>query len=135
MVSLAGPEWSHILPILVIFLPFGFRKIQGMARAAYITDRLARWFYGEFYAVVVRFWLQCPCDFGRAHSQNGRRADDSSAPLIPCAARIAVVTVLAAAFFGQQQRGSRVGRAESGHPRDRWYCFCRLVPGEQAMFI
>lgn len=96
------------MPILVIFFAtLGVLEDTGyMARAAYVTDRFMHMMglHGKsFMPLLLGFGCNVPAVLG-ARIIDGQRARLLTillAPLVPCAAQLAVVTVLAAAFFGR----------------------------------
>lgn len=95
------------LPILLIFFAvLGFLEDTGyMARAAYITDR---WMHTmglhgkSFLPLLLGFGCNVPAILGARiiETRRARLLTILLAPLVPCAARVAVVTLLAAIFFG-----------------------------------
>ena len=96
------------LPILVIFFAsLGFLEDTGyMSRAAFLSDR---WMHKmglhgkSFMPILLGFGCNVPAVLGTRiiESHRSRLLTTMLIPLIPCTARIAVITVLAAAFFGQ----------------------------------
>ncbi len=95
------------LPILVIFFAvLGFLEDTGyMARAAYLTDRFMHMMglHGKsFMPLLLGFGCNVPAILGSriVESRRARLLTIFLAPLIPCTARLAVVAVLTAAFFG-----------------------------------
>ena len=94
------------LPILVIFFAtMGFLEDVGyMARAAYVMDRFmhAMGLHGKsFMPLFLGFGCNVPAIMGTRviESRRGRLLTIMLAPLVPCAARLAVLTVLVPAFF------------------------------------
>ena len=95
------------LPILIIFfVVLGFLEDTGyMARAAYLTDRFMHLMglHGKsFMPLLLGFGCNVPAILGTRiiESWRARLLTMMIAPLIPCTAQIAVVTVLASVFFG-----------------------------------
>ncbi len=95
------------LPILIIFFAvLGFLEDTGyMARAAYVTDRFMHLMglHGKsFIPLLLGFGCNVPAILGTriVETQRAQRLTIMLAPLVPCAARMAVVVVLSAAFFG-----------------------------------
>ena len=96
------------LPILVIFFAsLGFLEDTGyMSRAAFLSDR---WMHKmglhgkSFMPILLGFGCNVPAVLGTRiiESRRSRLLTTLLIPLIPCTARMAVITVLAAAFFGQ----------------------------------
>lgn len=96
------------LPILAIFFAsLGFLEDTGyMARAAFLSDR---WMHKiglhgkSFMPMLLGFGCNVPAVLGTRiiESRRSRLLTTLLIPLIPCTARMAVITVLAAAFFGQ----------------------------------
>ncbi len=94
------------LPILVIFFAIlGFLEDTGyLARAAYLTDR---WMHQmglhgkSFLPILLGFGCNVPAVLGTRiiESRRARLLTILLIPLIPCTARMAVVTVLAPLFF------------------------------------
>jgi ferrous iron transport protein B len=94
------------LPILVIFFAIlGFLEDTGyLARAAYLTDR---WMHQmglhgkSFIPILLGFGCNVPAILGTRiiESRKARLLTILLIPLIPCTARMAVVTVLAPLFF------------------------------------
>jgi ferrous iron transport protein B len=95
------------LPILAIFFAtLGVLEDTGyLARAAYVTDRFMHMMglHGKsFMPLLLGFGCNVPAVLG-ARIIDGKRARLLTillAPLVPCAAQLAVVTVLGALFFG-----------------------------------
>ena len=95
------------LPILVIFFAIlGFMEDTGyMARAAYLSDR---WMHmiglhgRSFMPILLGFGCNVPAILGTRiiESKRARLLTTLLIPLVPCTARMAVVTILAAVFFG-----------------------------------
>jgi ferrous iron transport protein B len=95
------------LPILVIFFAIlGFMEDTGyMARAAYLSDRWMHMMglHGKsFMPILLGFGCNVPAVLGTRiiESRRARLLTILLIPLVPCAARMAVVTILAALFFG-----------------------------------
>jgi ferrous iron transport protein B len=95
------------LPILVIFFAIlGFMEDTGyMARAAYLTDRWMHMMglHGKsFLPILLGFGCNVPAVMGTRiiESKRARLLTTLLIPLIPCTARMAVVAIVAAAFFG-----------------------------------
>jgi ferrous iron transport protein B len=95
------------LPILVIFFAIlGFMEDTGyMARAAYLSDRWMHMMglHGKsFMPILLGFGCNVPAILGTRiiESRRARLLTILLIPLVPCAARMAVVTILAALFFG-----------------------------------
>ncbi len=96
------------LPILVIFFAaLAFLEDTGyLARAAYLTDR---WMHlmglhgKSFLPLLLGFGCNVPAVLGARiiESRRARLLTILLAPFIPCAARMAVVAVLAPLFFGR----------------------------------
>ena len=94
------------LPILVIFFAIlGFLEDTGyLARAAYLTDR---WMHQmglhgkSFIPILLGFGCNVPAILGTRiiESRKARLLTILLIPLIPCTARMAVVTILAPLFF------------------------------------
>ncbi|MGC9346940.1 MAG: ferrous iron transport protein B [Anaerolineae bacterium] len=96
------------LPILIIFFAvLGVLEDTGyMARAAYVTDRFMHLMglHGKsFLPLLLGFGCNVPAVLGARiiESTRARILTILLAPLVPCAAQLAVVTVLGAALFGQ----------------------------------
>jgi len=94
-------------PILMIFFAtLGFLEDTGyMARAAYVTDRFMHMMglHGKsFMPLLLGFGCNVPAVLGARiiESRRARLLTILLAPLVPCAAQLAVVTVLAAALLG-----------------------------------
>lgn len=97
------------LPILAIFFAtMGLLEDVGyMARAAYVMDRFmhALGLHGKsFMPLFLGFGCNVPAVMGTRiiESRAGRLLTIFLAPLVPCAARLAVLTVLAQALFPSQ---------------------------------
>jgi len=95
------------LPILIIFFAvLGFLEDTGyMARAAYVTDRFMHLMglHGKsFIPLLLGFGCTVPAILGTriVETERAQRLTIMLAPLVPCAARLAVVVVLSAALFG-----------------------------------
>ncbi|MFP4393842.1 MAG: ferrous iron transport protein B [Anaerolineales bacterium] len=96
------------LPILIIFFfVLGFLEDTGyMARAAYLTDRFMHLMglHGKsFMPLLLGFGCNVPAILGARiiETWRARLLTMMIAPLIPCTAQMAVVTMLAAVFFGK----------------------------------
>jgi len=95
------------LPILVIFFAtLGFLEDTGyMARAAYLADR---WMHlmglhgKSFMPILLGFGCNVPAVMGTRiiESKRARLLTTLLIPLVPCTARMAVIAILAAVFFG-----------------------------------
>jgi ferrous iron transport protein B len=95
------------LPILFVFFAImGFMEDTGyMARAAYLTDR---WMHRmglhgkSFIPILLGFGCNVPAILGTRiiESRRARLLTILLIPLVPCTARMAVITILAAIFFG-----------------------------------
>ncbi len=97
------------LPILVIFFTvLALLEDSGyMARIAYLTDRFMHMLglHGKsFIPLLLGFGCNVPSVLGTRiiETQRARLLTILLAPLVPCTARIAVVTILAPLFFGSQ---------------------------------
>jgi ferrous iron transport protein B len=95
------------LPILVIFFAIlGFMEDTGyMARAAYLSDRWMHMIglHGKsFMPILLGFGCNVPAILGTRiiESRRARLLTTLLIPLVPCTARMAVITILAAVFFG-----------------------------------
>jgi ferrous iron transport protein B len=95
------------LPILVIFFTIlGFMEDTGyMARAAYLSDRWMHMIglHGKsFMPILLGFGCNVPAILGTRiiESRRARLLTILLIPLVPCTARMAVIAVLAAIFFG-----------------------------------
>ncbi len=96
------------LPILLIFFTIlGLMEDTGyMSRAAYLTDR---WMHlmglhgKSFLPILLGFGCNVPAVIGTRiiESRRARLLTILLVPLIPCTARMAVVAILSALFFGQ----------------------------------
>ena len=98
---------ATFLPILLIFfVTMGLLEDVGyMARAAYVMDRFMHpmGLHGKsFIPLFLGFGCTVPAIMGTRiiGSQRARLLTILLAPLVPCAARLAVVALLAPAFFG-----------------------------------
>ncbi len=96
------------VPILVVFFAvMAFLEDVGyMARAAYVVDRFMHWMglHGRsFLPLFLGFGCNVPAVMGAriVESRRARWLTVLLAPLVPCTARMAVVTFLAPAFFGR----------------------------------
>jgi ferrous iron transport protein B len=95
------------LPILVIFFAIlGLMEDTGyMARAAYLSDQ---WMHTmglhgkSFLPILLGFGCNVPAILGTRiiESRRARLLTTLLIPLVPCTARMAVVTILAVVFFG-----------------------------------
>jgi ferrous iron transport protein B len=97
------------LPILIIFFAgMGILEDVGyMARAAYVMDRFMHsiGLHGKsFMPLFLGFGCNVPAIMGTRilESPGNRIVTIMLAPLVPCAARLAVLTVLAQAFFAER---------------------------------
>jgi ferrous iron transport protein B len=97
------------VPILAIFLlALGFLEDTGyMARAAYVMDRFMHLMglHGKsFLPILLGFGCNVPAVMGAriVDSPKARLLTILVTPLVPCAARMAVLAVLAPIFFGAQ---------------------------------
>jgi ferrous iron transport protein B len=95
------------LPILVIFFAIlGFLEDTGyMARAAYLSDRWMHMMglHGKsFMPILLGFGCNVPAIMGTRiiESKRARLLTTLLIPLVPCTARMAVIAILAAVFFG-----------------------------------
>lgn len=95
------------LPILIIFFAIlGLMEDTGyMARAAYLSDRGMHMMglHGKsFMPILLGFGCNVPAVLGTRiiESRRARLLTTLLIPFVPCAARIAVITILAAVFFG-----------------------------------
>ncbi len=95
------------LPILVIFFAIlGFMEDTGyMSRAAYLTDRWMHMMglHGKsFLPILLGFGCNVPAVMGTRiiESRRARLLTTLLIPLVPCTARMAVIAVMAALFFG-----------------------------------
>lgn len=96
------------LPILLIFFAtLALLEDTGyLARAAYVTDRAmhALGLHGKsFLPLLLGFGCNVPAVLGSRiiETPRARILTILLAPLVPCAARMAVLTILSAAFFGR----------------------------------
>jgi ferrous iron transport protein B len=99
---------ATFMPILIIFFAtLGILEDTGyMARAAYVTDRFMHLMglHGKsFMPLLLGFGCNVPAVLGSRiiESRRARLLTILLAPLVPCAAQLAVVTILASAFFGE----------------------------------
>lgn len=99
---------TTFMPILIIFFAtLGILEDTGyMARAAYVTDRFMHLMglHGKsFMPLLLGFGCNVPAVLGSRiiESRRARLLTILLAPLVPCAAQLAVVTILASAFFGE----------------------------------
>ena len=97
------------IPILILFFGiFGFLEDVGyLSRAAFVMDPLMHWMglHGRsFLSLFLGFGCNVPAVMGTRiiEDRRARFLTILIVPLVPCAARIAVVTFLAPAFFNQQ---------------------------------
>jgi ferrous iron transport protein B len=104
------------LPILLIFFAvMGTLEDTGyMARAAYVMDNFmhAIGLHGKsFLPLFLGFGCSVPAVMGTRiiESKRSRLVTLMLAPLIPCTARLAVLTFLAPAFFGQKAFAVSIG--------------------------
>jgi ferrous iron transport protein B len=95
------------LPILIIFFTIlGFMEDTGyMARAAYLSDRWMHMMglHGKsFMPILLGFGCNVPAILGTRiiESRRARLLTTLLIPLVPCTARMAVITILAGLFFG-----------------------------------
>jgi len=95
------------LPILVIFFAIlGFMEDTGyMARAAYLSDRWMHMMglHGKsFMPILLGFGCNVPAILGTRiiESRRARLLTTLLIPLVPCTARMAVITILASVFLG-----------------------------------
>jgi ferrous iron transport protein B len=95
------------LPILIIFFAIlGFMEDTGyMARAAYLSDRWMHMMglHGKsFMPILLGFGCNVPAILGTRiiESRRARLLTTLLIPLVPCTARMAVITILASVFFG-----------------------------------
>lgn len=95
------------LPILAIFFAIlGLLEDTGyMARAAYLSDRWMHMMglHGKsFIPILLGFGCNVPAILGTRiiESRRARLLTILLVPLVPCTARMAVITILAAVFFG-----------------------------------
>jgi len=95
------------LPILIIFFAIlGFMEDTGyMARAAYLSDRWMHMMglHGKsFMPILLGFGCNVPAILGTRiiESRRARLLTTMLIPLVPCTARMAVITILASVFFG-----------------------------------
>ena len=95
------------LPILVIFFAIlGLMEDTGyMARAAYLSDRWMHMMglHGKsFMPILLGFGCNVPAIMGTRiiESRRARLLTTLLIPLVPCTARMAVIMILAATFFG-----------------------------------
>jgi ferrous iron transport protein B len=95
------------LPILVIFFAIlGFLEDTGyMARAAFLSDRWMHMMglHGKsFMPILLGFGCNVPAVMGTRiiESKRARLLTTLLIPLVPCTARMAVITILASVFFG-----------------------------------
>lgn len=95
------------LPILIIFFGIlGFMEDTGyLARAAYLSDRWMHMMglHGKsFMPILLGFGCNVPAILGTRiiESRRARLLTTLLIPLVPCTARMAVITILAALFFG-----------------------------------
>jgi len=95
------------LPILLVFFTFlGLMEDTGyMARAAYLSDRWMHMIglHGKsFMPILLGFGCNVPAVMGTRiiESKRARILTILLIPLVPCTARLAVITVLSSVFFG-----------------------------------
>jgi ferrous iron transport protein B len=96
-----------LLPILIVFFVFlGLLEDLGyMARAAYVTDRfmhLMGLHGNSFLPLFLGFGCNVPAVLGAriVDSPKARLLTTMMIPIVPCAARLAVLAVLTPLFFG-----------------------------------
>lgn len=106
-----GTVFSFLPILAVFFTAMAFLEDVGyLARAAYVMDRFMRWMglHGRsFLPLFLGFGCNVPAVMGTRiiESRRGRLLTILLAPLVPCSARMAVVTFLAPAFFGSWSAG------------------------------
>jgi ferrous iron transport protein B len=95
------------VPILMVFFAvLGFLEDTGyLARAAYVMDRFMHLMglHGRsFLPLFLGFGCNVPAVLGARviESEHGRLLTILLAPLVPCSARLVILTLLAPAFFG-----------------------------------
>jgi ferrous iron transport protein B len=95
------------VPILALFFAIlGLMEDTGyMARAAYLTDRWMHMMglHGKsFLPILLGFGCNVPAILGTRiiESKRARLLTTLLVPLVPCTARMAVITILSATFFG-----------------------------------
>jgi len=133
------------LPVLVIFFAaFALLEDMGyMARAAYVMDRFMHLMglHGKsFMPLFLGFGCNVPAVMGTRiiDSERARLLTILLAPLVPCAARMTVIVVIAPIFFGQAAAlvawgligGSLVVLGVAGVLINKW-----VLRGERAAFI
>jgi ferrous iron transport protein B len=133
------------LPILALFFAtLGILEDTGyMARAAFVTDRFMHMMglHGKsFMPLLLGFGCNVPAVLGSRiiDGERARLLTILLAPLVPCAAQLAVVTVLGAFFFGNAAglvlwalvAVNLAVLAGMGILLNRW-----VLHGEQAVFI
>ena len=103
----AGTVLSFV-PILIIFFAVlaTLEDVGYLARAAYVMDRFMHWMglHGRsFLPLFLGFGCNVPAVMGAriVESRRARLLTILLTPLVPCTARMAVVTFLAPAFFGR----------------------------------
>jgi ferrous iron transport protein B len=103
----AGTVLTFIPILLIFFFVFGFLEDVGyMARAAYVMDRFMHLMglHGKsFLPLFTGFGCNVPAVMGSRiiESRRARLLTIFLAPLIPCTARIAVLTFMTPIFFGK----------------------------------
>ncbi len=133
------------LPILVLFFAvLGFLEDTGyMARAAYVTDRFMHLMglHGKsFLPLLLGFGCNVPAVLGAriVESRRARLLTILLSPLVPCTARMAVVSVLAPFFFGPLAgwiAWGLVGLNLVTLAVLGWLLHRLILRGEQAVFI
>jgi ferrous iron transport protein B len=136
---------ATFLPILVIFFAaFALLEDIGyMARAAYVMDRFMHLMglHGKsFMPLFLGFGCNVPAVMGTRiiDSERARLLTILLAPLVPCAARMTVIVVIAPIFFGRAAAlvawgligGSLAVLAVTGVLINKW-----VLRGERAAFI
>ena len=107
LVGGVGAVISFVPILAVFFAALAFLEDVGyMARAAYVVDRFMHWMglHGRsFLPLFLGFGCNVPAVMGAriVESRRARLLTILLAPLVPCTARMAVVTFLAPAFFGR----------------------------------
>ncbi len=101
-----GTVISFVPILMVFFAVLAFLEDVGyLARAAYVMDRFMHWMglHGRsFLPLFLGFGCNVPAVMGAriVESRRARLLTILLAPLVPCTARMAVITFLAPAFFG-----------------------------------
>jgi ferrous iron transport protein B len=97
---------TFLLILVIFFAILGFLEDTGyMARAAYLSDR---WMHTmglhgkSFMPILLGFGCNVPAILGTRiiESKRARLLTTLLIPLVPCTARMAVIAILAAVFFG-----------------------------------